>query len=391
MAGNKRLPQDKNRIRICLIGASHLVDDDRMLYREGLSLAVHYNVEVVGAGVSKATVVKDGVTIRSYRKRRRLRHIELLTELFMYLRSTRFDVVHCFDLDTLAIVVIAVRFLSKRSMIVYDAHEHFPSLIAEYFRLPNLLSAALESFLDKIERHLASFCDAFVTVNETLRERFSVYSKPIAIVRNVSSLAWYDMHTGEVLEETSEPIVIFSGNLGWTKGVDTMIEAKRILDNWAVKTCFVVTGRVKGGFRRGLTPENGFRYTGWLDYDVLPCFLRKAKIGLALARPSSTNRIIAQPSKLFAYMAAGLPIVATELAGAGEIVRRENCGVLVEHDDAVGIASAIANLLRHEEARRRMGQNARHAAERVYNWEAESQKLFSFYNSLKLSSVEVAS
>jgi len=374
-------------MRICLIGASHPVYDDRMFYREGVSLATRYEVQVVGAGNYAATVKKAGLTATSYPKRRRLRHIELLTNLFVYLRSTSFDVLHCFDLDTLAVAVLASRILSRRSLIVYDAHEHFPSLMAEYFRLPRRLSKVVESLLDIFERYLASFCDAFITVNETLRKRFLPYTKPVLILRNVSSLSWYDNHSDRVLEEITEPIVIFSGNLGWTKGLDTMIQAKEILNNWGIETCFVVTGHIKADSRYpDLTFQKGFKFTGWVDYDILPCFLRRAKVGLALARPSSVNRIIAQPNKLFAYMVAGLPVVATDLVGASEIIKREDCGVLVKPNDSLEIAVALARLLSDEKLRRAMAHNARRAAEREYNWERESTKLLNLYGTFELES-----
>jgi glycosyltransferase involved in cell wall biosynthesis len=377
--------EKKKTMRICLVGASHFVDDDRMYYRQALALSTTYRVEVVGAGQCRRTVEKDGVRITSYRKRSKARHVELLLEIYQHLRSGRFDVVHCFDLDALLVAVFASRLHSIRPLIVYDAHEHFPSLIAGYFELPRFLSLALESLVDAVERLLASFCCAFVAVNDWLENRFSVYNRPTAVIRNVASLSWYDAAAKtNVLEDVSDPIVIFGGNLGQKKGLETVIRAKLILDKKGINTCFVLTGNIKAvSDYPSLADNPGFKVTGWLDHDVLPSFLKRAKVGLVPLQPANTNYSIAQPNKLFAYMVASLPVVASNLPAIRAVVSQENCGILVDPGDAQQFARAILRLLREDNLRTSLGGNGRKAAEREYNWEKESQKLLALYKEVE--------
>ena len=306
----------------------------------------------------------------------------MLLEMFLHLRSNRYDVLHCFDLDSLLVAVFASRMLSKRPLVVYDAHEHFPSLIARtYFGLPRALASALELLLDALERFLASSCDAFVVVNDTLCKRFSVFGRPVVKVRNVPSLSWYDSAPLlGLLDDVVDPIVIYTGMISAKKGLEQTIHTKMILDTHGIRTCFVLVGDVKGAARYASLADAGFRLTGWVEYPLLPNVLRKAKIGLALIQPTSLNYVIAQPNKLFTYMVAGLPVVASDLPGIRDIVSKERCGVLVNPGDAGEAANAIATLLEKEELRILLGENGRKAVEREYNWEMESERLFQLYD-----------
>lgn len=345
-------------MRVCLVGGSHLTDDDRMFYREGLTLSKRYSVEVLGAGQFNQRVIRNGVTVTSYRKRSKPAHIALLTEIFLYLRRGRFDIIHCFDLDSLAVAVIVSRFLPKRPQIVYDAHEHFPSLMTYYFRLPKALSDSVQFLLDVLERSLASHCAGFISVNETLRKRFSVFNKPNVILRNLPSLSWYDNATTlDVLQDIADPVVFYVGILDWKKGLHTMVRAKQLLDRQGTKVCFVVVGTIKGAsFYASL--DSLFRFVGPVDYQDLPSFLRRASIGLALIQPVNVNYLIAEPSKVFHYMVAGLPIIGSNLTSINPIIMQENCGFLVNPYDADEVAEAITRLLREDSTRKEMAKNA---------------------------------
>jgi glycosyltransferase involved in cell wall biosynthesis len=373
-------------MRVCLIGASHYVDDDRLFHREAVGLSTKYEVEVVVAGPLEERMTNDGIRVTCYRKRSKAGHINLLVEMYLHLRSIKYDIIHCFDPDSLGVALLASRALPERPLIVYDAHEHFPSLMAGYLRLPKSLSAALQFLLDLIERVLAKSCDAFVVVNESLSKRFSVFCKPVVTVRNVPSLSWYDNAPNfDALGDVSDPIVMFVGNLDSKKGsTRALIEAKAILDRHGIRTSFVLVGNIKGMSLYPNLEDRGFRFTGWIDYLFLPNFLRRAKVGLALIQPANLNYIFAQPNKLFAYMVAGLPIVASDLPGIKAIVSREKCGILVSPSNAGEIAAAIARLLKEEELRTLMGKNGRKAAEREYNWEIEGEKLFDLYDRMLL-------
>jgi glycosyltransferase involved in cell wall biosynthesis len=372
------------KLKICLIGAQHNVNDDRMLYREAKPLSYLYDVTVVGVGKSDCVERKEGITFVSFLRNNRLSHFRLLLKQAAYLRSSSYDIIHCFDLDGLIVTIFATQIRKKRPLIVYDAHEHVPSLMArDYVKLPNSLLPIFESFLNVTELFYASFCAAFVTVNQNLFNRFEVFRKPIIILRNLPELSWFDVdQSPEVLLNTTSPIIIYIGSLGIDKGLLTMIEAKSILERRKIQTSFLIVGRVKD-ISKDVLVSLGFIVTDWVDPTQIPVYLRRSSIGLALIRPIFLNYTLGEPSKMFVYMAAGLPIIATEFPGT-KIVREESCGMLVPFDNPGAVAVCIETLLKNNEMRHELGRNGRKASEKKYNAEIERPKLLQLYKLLSI-------
>ena len=98
-------------------------------------------------------------------------------------------------------------------------------------------------------------------------------------------------------------------------------------------------------------------------------------------RPAPNN-IEAQPNKLFEYMAAGIPVVASDFALWRAIVDDTGCGLLADPCDPNAIATAVAYLLSHDREAEAMGRRGREAVARRYNWSAEEPKLLHLYADL---------
>lgn len=382
----KSITDEKNmRPRICLCGATHPTNDERMRYREAEVLSRRYSVEVVGVAGKQSRTTAAGIEITSFKRKSKIFHFSLVFRFILHLRSNRYDVVHCFDLDSLIAAVVAFRFSKSRPLLIYDAHEHFPSLMSRYLNLPNRIASVIESAIGAVELRFADSCAGFITVNDYLTRRFSRFGRPSVIVRNIPPLSWYDSSEDRtVLTTIREPIVIYIGNLSNDKGLQEMIQAKALLDKDGVKTCFVIVGNVKGTSETELG-RRGFLLTGWIPFPSLPAYLRRASVGLALIQPVMQNYVIAQPNKVFAYMIAGLPIVATDLPGM-KFIATEGCGILISPGDPASAASAIAKVINDAGLRTNLGGNGRKAAESEYNGESEDRKLLEFYDSLQIGS-----
>jgi glycosyltransferase involved in cell wall biosynthesis len=91
------------------------------------------------------------------------------------------------------------------------------------------------------------------------------------------------------------------------------------------------------------------------------------------------NHVNAQPNKMFEYMSAGVPVIASDFPLWREIVGGSDCGVLVNPRDPGDIARAIDRLVSDPVAAARMGRNGRSAVLDRYHWEAEVRELFTFY------------
>jgi glycosyltransferase involved in cell wall biosynthesis len=107
--------------------------------------------------------------------------------------------------------------------------------------------------------------------------------------------------------------------------------------------------------------------------------LAQVRAGLVLFHPEP-NHVPAMPHKLFEYMGAGIPVIASNFPAWREIVLENRCGILVDPLDPAAIAKAIEFILTHAQEAEQMGLRGRLAAKGKYNWQTEEQQLLEFYS-----------
>jgi glycosyltransferase involved in cell wall biosynthesis len=126
-------------------------------------------------------------------------------------------------------------------------------------------------------------------------------------------------------------------------------------------------------------------YEGWKEGPALWNLIADAKVGVVVHHPMPTY-VEGIPTKLFEYMALGLPVVASDFPSWREIVQPSGCGLLVNPMDVAGIGQAISYLLLNPAEANAMGENGRKAVIRSYNWSSEERKLLSLYAALSTAS-----
>jgi glycosyltransferase involved in cell wall biosynthesis len=112
--------------------------------------------------------------------------------------------------------------------------------------------------------------------------------------------------------------------------------------------------------------------------------LGTARIGLVLLH-STPSYLNAQPMKLFEYMWAGIPTIASDFPAWRKIVEDTGCGLLVNPLDPKDIANAISRLLENPAEAEEMGRRGREASIRQFNWATEKSKLLQLYDRLSAS------
>ena len=106
-----------------------------------------------------------------------------------------------------------------------------------------------------------------------------------------------------------------------------------------------------------------------------------ARAGIVIYQPAQ-NHFEAQPVKMFEYMAAGLPVIASDFPFWKTIVEDTGCGICVDPQDAEAVRKACVYLLNNPEKGQEMGKLGRKAVVNKYSWTSEEKKLLELYESL---------
>jgi glycosyltransferase involved in cell wall biosynthesis len=118
---------------------------------------------------------------------------------------------------------------------------------------------------------------------------------------------------------------------------------------------------------------------GFLNPSEVPIYTKASDMVVVLYKTSRPNNYIAgPPNKLFEAMAAGKPILASNMGELQRIVREEECGIVVNPEDIEGMADVIGNLISDRCTYEKLAKKAKVANE-YYNWDNVEKELLGVY------------
>ena len=190
----------------------------------------------------------------------------------------------------------------------------------------------------------------------------------------------------KVREELGLPqdkkLVMYTGHLYEWKGVGVLLEAakKFQISNFKFQTQFIFVGGTDDDIKRFKKQAEGLDNVlilGHKPHSIIPKYLAAADV---LVLPNSAKIAISKyyssPLKLFEYMAAGKPIVASDIPSIREVLS-EDSAVLVAPDDAAALAEGIRRVFGDPALAGRIADRAQTEAGR-YSWTARAQNILDF-------------
>jgi len=316
---------------------------------------------------------------------------KLLSFLDYYQRSLEIvrqepaDIYHAHDLNTLPVAYWAKRLTGGK--IVYDSHE----LYVERNK-PKPSSNVGKYLVSKIEAFLIHRSDVVITVNESiakeLARRYGIRTPHV--IMNTPLLATdpcrdqnYSLRVLLRIPYCYK-LILYSGGITFGRGLAQVIKSLRYLPFcYFVMMGYGLSDYIE--YLKRIAKEQGvssrISFFGPVPSKEVVLFASSADLGIAPIENVCLSYYYCSPNKVFEYILAGLPVVASNFPELKRIVEGYNLGKTFNPEDPKDIAAAINDVLSDKARYEEMRKNALEAA-KVFNWENESKKLLAIYRNL---------
>lgn len=336
------------------------------------------------------------------RRRRKLAPLHRIAWLVGYLANLRAwgdqvvaaigeaDAWHVHDLPALVAISSHV---PNATPIVYDSHELFLDT-----GIAGRLPRALRFLVRLEERRRVARVDTLITVNRELAAELNRRYRPRRTVVVHNCPRWTAPYVGPDLLRTATgippnaPIVLHHGLLARARGLEVLTEA--MFEPGLEDSHLVLLGY--GGLRdsmRALSRDP--RFAGRLHViDAVPVrevldWISSASVGAIALPATDMNLRLATPNKLFECLAAGVPVVVSDLPAIRRIVDdpRGALGTFCDPTRPKSVALAIRSILEMEPpGRLALRSRCFAAAKQRWNWESEVQGLTATYERIAAES-----
>jgi len=369
--------------KICILTSAHPAFDVRIFHKEGKSLArAGYEVTLIASGSADGTY--EGITLKCLPvwKNRKDRLLRGLTAVYRLALKADADVYHFHDPELIPVALL-LRVHGKK--VVYDIHEDLPRTIGYKPYLPRVLDKPISRTVQVIENWASGRFSALVTATPVIGDRFSKRNGNIAVVNNYPKMEEIQISgRGDSHKNRAANLLYVGMRITRSRGAEEMVRAMSLLPEHLRANLRLVGGWDSAELSSSIQKTPGWSSTtflGLLDRDGVAGELQKAYAGLVILHPEP-NYVASQPVKLYEYMCAGLPVIASDFPLWREIVTKAGCGLLVNPKDPREIAEAMTYLLTHPDEAEEMGRRGFEAIVDRYNWAQEEETLLRFYSKL---------
>lgn len=296
--------------------------------------------------------------------------------LFLYLLFHRADLLVSNDLDTLLPNYVIHKI--KRIPIVYDSHEYFtgvPELTGRPF---------VQHFWKRIEQWIFPRLETVITVNDSIAGLYrQEYGNTLYVVRNIPPNR--HIQTALTRKELNLPedrhIVLLQGaGINVQRGAEEAIEAMKYLDDAIL--LIIGGGDVMALLKQivgSLQLDDRVFFLPKQPFERLFHYTRCADIGITLDKDTNINYRYSLPNKLFDYIHAGLPVLASPLPEIRKIIERYQIGMTIDSHDPQHIAERMHTMLTDNALRKTWKDNLKRAAAEL-NWDQEQKILLEIFS-----------
>jgi glycosyltransferase involved in cell wall biosynthesis len=264
-------------------------------------------------------------------------YAEYNIRLFLYLMSTNVDLIFANDLDTLPAAYFAAKLRKKK--LIFDTHELFSEV-------PELVDRPMTKlFWKKTEDYILPKLSHALTVCQSIATHYNrEYKKNMKVVRNAPNYTVRDLT--KKISFPGKKIIIYQGALNVGRGLEWVLDAMPLIEN--AMLVIIGDGDIKQKLEsqaKALKIENKTQFLGKISAEKLHEYTSSADIGLCLLENKGLNYFYALPNRIFDYIHAGVPVLATRFPEITAIVETYNTGTLIDHYEPQYLAKTINDML----------------------------------------------
>jgi glycosyltransferase involved in cell wall biosynthesis len=277
---------------------------------------------------------------------------------------------------------------------IYDIHELYADFVEIKEYIPPWLRHPIAGTFRWLEPLLARFQSGLVFADDEIAAAFETVDRPKTTLMNYPSLALVEQAVAAVDRVIRrEPVILYLGGIERARGSQLMIEAFHLVCQRIPDALLVLVGHfapesleqeVRAHARR-LGLEQAVRIHGRVPFSTVGSFLSQAAVGWIPFQPVP-KYLKNIPTKLFEYMAYGVPIVGSDLPTTRPFMTKAEVGYLVTPDHPAAHAEAIVKILTHPEEAARMGCRGQELVVKEYNWDKMEARLLRLYEQILLPS-----
>jgi len=365
----------RGKATVCHLSSAHNWYDERIFQKQAKSLA-QAGYRVCFIVPRDRSVEVDGVRIVAVPQARGRLHRFLVTHPCLLRAALReHALVYHFHDPELILVGLCLRVFGNR--VIYDVHEDYEQILSGAVWMPRPIRRLISIFWRFFECIAARAFNAIIVVDSQIREKFPpgktemiTNPPPLAFVRDKPKL------------ERSGPLkLIYLGAIAERRGVLKIIEALPFLTNGDVE--LHVIGAVNDVRLQSLfSRDPRIICHGRLPWNETRATIAKGDVGLMLFQPTPAHMSFTGEgnTKLFEFMALGIPVLFSNLPRLRAFIDSIGAGLAVDATNPREIAAAIDYLHENPELCHRLGENGRQAVRERFHWEKEEAKLLALYS-----------
>lgn len=358
----------------------HYALDTRIFFKMCHALNNEYDVSLIANHPQKETI--NNIQITPFKVFKNRRNRVFFSWILMFFKAIKINakVYHFHDPELIPCGLL-LRILGKK--VIYDVHEN---IAEDIFDKPWIkyqkTSYQIFNFFEKIA--VKNF--KIILAEKSYEKRYKTLNANAVVIQNFCDLEFFEPFVKKEYHQTMN--LFYIGIVLENRGILEILETVYELKKKGYPVHFHLVGELYSDLDQKIkkleyfdTIKDDVTFYGRLPLNKGYQLAERMDIGLCIIWPMK-NSIESYPTKIFEYMAVGLPIITSNFDLYKELVEENNCGICVNPKSTKEIFYAVETLYTNVQKSEQMVKNGKNAVKNKYDWESQKQVLIRLYDEI---------